>query len=253
MHRQGQRRTENMADGITAIRKHDRFDVRLQQMVGWRKRWSDEGMETSFKEECNVWFRERRASDSESEWETERERERNKWIMMDKHERWVLGFIQAERKCVCLRWRDRGWGGKGERDREIKEIKRERERDRSIDVGRWGWEETPAAANALESIVLPSQEEGKTERSDTVKPRGGRRGEKEVKRENKERREEASPFLPPLSVSLILIIPHFDAVLFFFSFHCHFLFLVPDVRRHNPPEVSLSSFLILWFQGGFWK
>lgn len=35
--------------------KHDRFDVRLQQMVGWR----DKGMKTrlSFKEECKVSFR----------------------------------------------------------------------------------------------------------------------------------------------------------------------------------------------------
>lgn len=43
----GQRRTANMADGITAQtltkrQKHDRFDVRLQQMVGWRDREMEE-------------------------------------------------------------------------------------------------------------------------------------------------------------------------------------------------------------------
>lgn len=51
----GQRRTANMADGVTAQtlkkrQKHDRFDVRLQQMVGWR----DGGEGLNFKEECKV-------------------------------------------------------------------------------------------------------------------------------------------------------------------------------------------------------
>lgn len=64
-----------MADGTAAIRKHDRFDVRLQQMVGWRKRWRDKGAEL---QRGVLRFRERRASDSESDWETETEREKER-------------------------------------------------------------------------------------------------------------------------------------------------------------------------------
>lgn len=165
-------------------------------------RWWDGGRDRgtkglSFKEECNISFRERRASDSESDWETEiereKEREKGRWWTSMKDECWV-SFKKRE-KCVYLR--GKRWVREG--GREIDSQGEVKMRGISSSCQR-PWKHRAALTWRGENQEIWYC---KTQREEER-----RKGDGERKQGEKEGRK--PPIFSPLS--LILIFPRSDAV-----------------------------------------